>query len=62
MFEQTNITESEESGSNMGKDTIYFIDWSKNKLKLDISLEKEISNFLSKCSTKNMKHLQLENG
>jgi hypothetical protein len=51
MFEQSNLPESD---SNMSDDANNYFNWSKNKSKVDLSLEKEITNFLSKSPTKNL--------
>lgn len=56
MFEQQNIPESELSDS-LSDDTNDFFDWSKNKSKLTLPLEQEISNFLTKSPTKNLDSL-----
>lgn len=45
MFENQNISECESSNSD---DTNNFFDWSKNKSKLMLLLEQEISKFLTK--------------
>jgi len=47
MFEQKNISESEYN-------TNHFFSWSKNKSKLTLPLEQELSNFLTKNPTKNL--------
>lgn len=54
MFEQQNLSECESSDSD---DASNFFDWSKNKSKLTLSLEQEISNFLNKSPTKNLDSL-----
>jgi len=51
MFEQQNLSECESSDSDNASN---FFDWSKNKSKLTLPLEQEISNFLTKSPTKNL--------
>lgn len=54
MFEQSNLPESEVSDSNMSDDANNFFNWSENKSKVDLSLEQEITRYLSKSPTKNL--------
>jgi len=46
--------ESGVSDSYISDDANNYFNWSKNKSKVDLSLEQEISNFLSKSPTKNL--------
>jgi len=54
MFEQQHLSEYESSDTD---DTNNFFDWSKNKFKLTLPLEQEISNFLTKSPTKSLDSL-----
>ncbi|CAI6362054.1 unnamed protein product [Macrosiphum euphorbiae] len=54
MFEQSNLPESEISDSNMSDDPNNYFNWSENKSKVDLSLEQEITRYLSKSPTKNL--------
>lgn len=54
MFEQQHLSEYESSDTD---DTNTFFDWSKNKSKLTLPLEQEISNFLTKRPTKGLDSL-----
>jgi len=54
MFEQSNLPDSEVSDSNMSDDANNFFNWSENKSKVDLSLEQEITRYLSKSPTKNL--------
>jgi hypothetical protein len=54
MFEQSNLPESEVSDSNMSDDANNYFNWSENKSKVDLSLEQEITRYLSKSPTKNL--------
>lgn len=54
IFEQSNLPESEVSDSNMSDDANNYFNWSENKSKVDLSLEQEITRYLSKSPTKNL--------
>jgi len=47
MFKQPNLPESEISGSSVSYEANNYFNWSENKSKLDLSLEQEITRFMS---------------